>query len=162
ASGLKILFWLGRENGVNGSRCVRFSHTARQEHYSDKRSPMTSSSSHEVTQLLLAWGKGDENALARLIPHVEAEVHRLAQFYLSRERPGHTLQATALVNEAFLHLIDSQTVQWQNRAHFFGVTAQLMRRILVDYARRRQQQKRGGGALFVSLSEAEHVKDEHS
>jgi RNA polymerase sigma-70 factor, ECF subfamily len=128
----------------------------------NKRDEMTASSPHEVTQLLLAWGKGDEAALARLIPHVEAELRRLAQLYLSRERPGHSLQPTALVNEAFLHLIDSQAVQWQNRAHFFGVTAQLMRRILVAHARQRLQQKRGGDMLLVSLAAAEQVKDERS
>lgn len=118
---------------------------------------MASSPKHEVTQMLLAWNDGDENALERLIPYVEAELHRLAQYYLSRERPGHTLQATALVNEAFLRLIDSQSVQWQNRAHFFGITAQVMRRILVDHARRRRNQKRGGELLRVSLVEAENV-----
>ncbi|MGH9842037.1 MAG: sigma-70 family RNA polymerase sigma factor [Blastocatellia bacterium] len=112
---------------------------------------------HEVTQLLLAWGDGDEAALAQLVPHVEAELHRLAQIYLSRERPGHSLQTTALVNEAFVQLIDSTSIQFQNRAHFFGVTANLMRRILVDHARRRQQLKRGGDALQVSLAESENV-----
>jgi RNA polymerase sigma factor (TIGR02999 family) len=114
------------------------------------------SSRREVTQLLLAWGEGDEAALAQLIPLVEAELHRLAQVYLSRERPGHTLPATALVNEAFARLIDSQSVQFQNRAHFFEVAAQVMRCILVDHARRRQQLKRGD-ALLVSLAEAENV-----
>ena len=123
---------------------------------------MTASSPHEVTELLLAWGKGDADALTRLIPHVEAELRRLARLYLSRERPGHSLQPTALVNEAFLHLIDGQAVEWQNRAHFFGVTAQLMRRILVAHARQRLQQKRGGAVLLVSLVEAEQVKDERS
>ncbi len=112
---------------------------------------------NEVTQLLLAWSDGDEAALAQLVPRVEAELHRLAQIYLSRERPGHSLQTTALVNEAFLQLIDSKSIQFQNRAHFFGVTANLMRRILVDHARRRQQLKRGGDALQVSLAEAENV-----
>lgn len=112
---------------------------------------------HEVTRLLVAWSEGDEAALAQLIPHVESELHRLAQIYLSRERPGHSLQATALVNEAFLQLIDSKSRQFQNRAHFFGITANLMRRILVDHARRRNQLKRGGDALQVSLAEAENV-----
>jgi RNA polymerase sigma factor (TIGR02999 family) len=112
---------------------------------------------HEVTRLLVAWSEGDEAALAQLIPHVESELHRLAQIYLSRERPGHSLQATALVNEAFLQLIDSKSRQFQNRAHFFGITANLMRRILVDHARRRHQLKRGGDALLVSLAEAENV-----
>lgn len=112
---------------------------------------------YEVTQLLLAWGRGDEAALAQLVPQVEAELHRLALIYLSRERPGHSLQATALVNEAFLKLIDGKSIEFQNRAHFFGITANIMRRILVDHARRRHQLKRGGEALLVSLAEAENV-----
>ena len=119
---------------------------------------MASSLQHEVTQMLLAWNDGDETALERLIPHVEAELHRLAQLYLSRERPGHSLQATALVNEAFLRLIDSKFRYWQNRAHFFGVAAKLMRHVLVDHARRRNQ-KRGGDLLRVSLAEAENVAE---
>ncbi len=120
-------------------------------------------SPHEVTQWLLAWGQGDEGALAQLVPLVETELHRLAELYLRRERPGHTLQPTALVNEAFVRLIDGGAVQWQNRAQFFGITAQVMRRILVDHARRRQQQKRGGAeALRVSLSQAENVAQEQS
>lgn len=121
---------------------------------------MASSLQHEVTQMLLAWNEGDATALTRLLPYVEAELHRLAQLYLSRERPGHTLQATALVNEAFLRLVDGKSVEWQNRAHFFGVTAQVMRRILVDHARRRNQ-KRGGDLLRVSLVEASNKAEEH-
>jgi RNA polymerase sigma factor (TIGR02999 family) len=113
------------------------------------------SSSHEVTRLLRAWSDGDEAALARLAPLVEAELHRLAGSFLRRERPGHTLQATALVNEAYLRLIDESAVQWQNRAHFYGIAARLMRRILVDHARRRRKLKRGGDALRVSLAEVE-------
>lgn len=121
------------------------------------------SSSHTVTQLLLAWGQGDEGALAQLVPLVEAELHRLAQLYLRRERSGHTLQPTALVNEAFVRLIDGGAVQWQNRAQFFGITAQVMRRILVDHARRRQQLKRGGAAVLrVSLTQAENAAHEQS
>jgi RNA polymerase sigma factor (TIGR02999 family) len=115
------------------------------------------SSSHEVTELLRAWSNGDEAALARLAPLVDAELHRLANSFLRRERPGHTLQTTALVNEAYLRLIDDNAVGWQNRAHFFGIAAQLMRRILVDHARRRRKLKRGGGALRLSLAEAETV-----
>jgi RNA polymerase sigma factor (TIGR02999 family) len=111
------------------------------------------SSSHEVTQLLQAWSNGDERALARLALLVDAELHRLANSFLRRERPGHSLQATALINEAYLRLIGDTAVEWQNRAHFYGVAAQLMRRILVDHARRRLKQKRGGGALQVSLAE---------
>jgi RNA polymerase sigma-70 factor, ECF subfamily len=120
------------------------------------------SSPHAVTQLLLAWGQGDEGALAQLVPLVEAELHRLAQLYLRRERPDHTLQPTALVNEAFVRLIDGGSVPWQNRAQFFGITAQVMRRILVDHVRRRQQQKRGGEALRVSLTHAENAAQEQS
>lgn len=114
----------------------------------------------EVTQMLLAWTDGDESALARLVPLVETELHRLAQAYLHRERFDHTLQTTALVNEAYLRLIDWKAVQWQNRAHFFGVAAQLMRRILVDMARVRQQRKRGGSARQVEFDEALVVSKE--
>jgi RNA polymerase sigma factor (TIGR02999 family) len=112
---------------------------------------------HEFTQLLVAWGNGDEAALAQLVPHVEAELHRLAQIHLSRERPGHFLQPTALANEAFLKLIDAKSIQFQNRTHFFSITANLMRRTLVEHARRRRQLKRGGDAMQVSLAEAENV-----
>ncbi|MGH9845229.1 MAG: ECF-type sigma factor, partial [Blastocatellia bacterium] len=91
---------------------------------------MPPSTTHEVTQLLLAWSDGDQTALEKLAPLVEAELHRLAQLYLSHERSGHTLQTTALVNEAYLRLIDWKNVHWRNRAHFFGVSAELMRRIL--------------------------------
>lgn len=118
---------------------------------------MNTSSPHEVTQLLLAWNNGDQDALAKLAPLVETELRRLAKIYLAHERPGHTLQPTALVNEAFIKLIDTSAVEWKNRAHFFGITAQLMRHILVDHARRRQALKHGGEALRVSLIEAENV-----
>jgi len=110
--------------------------------------------SHELTQLLEAWSDGQEEALAKLAPLVHAELHRLAKRYMSRERDDHVLQTSALINEAYIRLIDWIAVRWQNRAHFFGVAAQMMRRILVDFARERQYQKRGGGALQVSLSEA--------
>jgi RNA polymerase sigma-70 factor, ECF subfamily len=120
------------------------------------------SSIHEVTQLLRAWSNGDQAALAHLAPLVEAELHRLAGAFLRRERPAHTLQATALVNEAYLRLIDDSAVEWQNRAHFYGIAAQLMRRILVDHARRRRKLKRGGDALRVSISQAENVAQEAS
>jgi RNA polymerase sigma-70 factor, ECF subfamily len=116
-----------------------------------------SSSSHDVTELLRAWSNGDETALAQLAPLVESELHRLADSYLRRERPGHTLQSTALVNEAYMRLIDDTVVHWQNRAHFYGIAAQMMRRILVDHARRRRKLKRGGDPLRVSLAEAETV-----
>jgi RNA polymerase sigma factor (TIGR02999 family) len=111
-------------------------------------------SNEAITELLLAWGKGDESALERLMPIVYAELRRLAHRYMNRERRGHTLQTTALVNEAYLKLIDSSRVRWQNRAHFFAVSAQLMRHILVDFARSRQSQKRGGAVHHVSLDEA--------
>ena len=115
---------------------------------------MSQPAAHEITGLLMAWGDGDESALERLIPLVYAELRQLAHRYMSRERPGHTLQTTALVNEAYLRLVNWKEVQWQNRAHFFAVSAQMMRRILVDFARDRQYLKRGGGALRVSLGEA--------
>ena len=110
--------------------------------------------SQEITQLLLAWNAGDERALERLMPLVQDELHRLAHRYMAGERPGHPLQTTALINEAYLRLVDASRVRWQNRAHFFAVSAQLMRRILVDVARARHKQKRGGDAVHVSLDEA--------
>jgi RNA polymerase sigma factor (TIGR02999 family) len=118
------------------------------------------SSPKEVTELLLAWSRGDESALEKLIPLVHAELRRLAKRYMGRERAGHTLQTTALINEAYLRLIHSKNVRWQNRAHFFAVSAQLMRRILVDFARSRHYQKRGGGAQKVSLDQALEISDE--
>lgn len=119
-------------------------------------------SPEEVTQLLVAWRNGDEAARDELIPLVHKELHRLAHQYMSRERPNHTLQTSALVNEAFLRLTDQRDVQWQNRAHFIGIAGQMMRRILVDYARNRGYAKRGGGALQVSLDEELIVSDERS
>ncbi len=121
---------------------------------------MATPSPQAVTELLLAWNSGDESALEKLMPLVYDELHRLAHRYLGGERAGHTLQTTALVNEAYLRLIDASRVQWQNRAHFFAVSAQLMRRVLVDFARARQYQKRGGGAQQVSLEEALAVSNE--
>jgi RNA polymerase sigma factor (TIGR02999 family) len=114
---------------------------------------MAGSPPEGVTQLLLAWGDGQDAALERLLPLVHGELRRLARRYMFGERPGHTLQATALVNEAYLRLIDSRRVCWQNRAHFFAISAQLMRRILVDSARARGYQKRGGGIPKVTLDE---------
>jgi RNA polymerase sigma-70 factor (ECF subfamily) len=105
----------------------------------------------EVSRLLVDWGNGDQAALDELIPLVYDELRRLAGRYMRRESQGHTLQTSALVNEAYLRLVDQRSVQWQNRAHFFGVAAQLMRRILVDHARSRLRAKRGGGAQMVSL-----------
>src|SRR5262249_38163627 len=118
---------------------------------------MTTSSPQEITELLVAWGNGDEAALEKLTPLVYQELRRLAGGYLKRERPDHTLQTTALVHEAYLRLIDWKNVKWQNRAHFFGISAQLMRRILVVFARSRQFAKRGGKERHVSLEEASVV-----
>jgi RNA polymerase sigma factor (TIGR02999 family) len=111
----------------------------------------------EVTQLLCDWRGGDSTALEKLIPLVQPHLQRLAHSYMSRERPGHTLQTTALLNDAYLELADKMHPQWQNRAHFFAVAAQLMRRIMVDHARQRQALKRGGGAIRVTLDEAAAV-----
>lgn len=113
-----------------------------------------------VTDLLLAWGAGDEAALGRLIPQVERELRRIARRCLAGQRAGHSLQATALVNEAYLKLIGVQHVNWQDRAHFLAMSARLMRRILVDWARAKQYQKRGAGALKVTFDEALPVVDE--
>ena len=107
----------------------------------------------DITELLIAWHRGDQDALASLTPLVYDELHRLAGLYMARERPGHPLQATALVNEAYLRLTDSSRVRWQNRAHFVAVAAQLMRRILVDFARDRRSQKRGHDWQQVTLDE---------
>lgn len=112
---------------------------------------MTTPSAGAVTELLQAWTDGDEDALDRLMPLVEAELRRLARAYMARERRGHTLQTTALVNEAFLRLTDARRVRWQDRAHFLGIAARLMRRVLVDHARRRGYRKRGGDAQRVTL-----------
>ncbi len=113
----------------------------------------------EVSGLLRAWSDGDRNALDRLTPIVYGELHRLARYYMQRERPGHSLQATALVNEAYMRLVDYKGMQWQNRAHFFAVSAQLMRRILVDHARRHNL-KRGGSVPHVSLEDVAIVAED--
>ncbi len=115
---------------------------------------MGGASSHEVTQLLQAWSSGDQAALDRLIPLVYDELHRLAHAYMRRERAGHILQTTALVNEAYLQLVDADKVKWHDRSHFFAIAARLMRRILVDSARSRYAQKRGGKIRRVSLSDS--------
>ena len=107
-----------------------------------------------VTELLVAWGEGDRAALDELMPVVYDELRRLAQKYLSRERPGHTLQTTALVHEAYLRLVDQKSINWQNRAQFFGIAAQMMRRILINHAKDRNAKKRQGYATRVSLDEA--------
>jgi len=116
----------------------------------------------EVTQLLLDWSNGNEAALERLTPLVYEELHRLAHRHMRRERPGHTLQTSALVNEAYVRLIDQQSVHWQNRAQFYSIASRLMRRILVDHARAHNRRKRGGGALQVSLDEAAVVSQERA
>ena len=125
--------------------------------------------STEVTQLLAAWSGGDRSALDQLLPLVEAELHRLAHRYMSHERQNHTLQTTALVNEAYLKLIDQRVVRWQNRAHFFGIAAQIMRRILMDHARAHLRAQRGGGKILsleggktLSLEEVALVSDERA
>ncbi|HET8674649.1 MAG TPA: sigma-70 family RNA polymerase sigma factor [Blastocatellia bacterium] len=123
---------------------------------------MSPSTTPNITQLLVAWNQGDQDALAKLTPLVYKELHRLAHGYLVGERHGHVLQTTALVNEAFVRLIDWQQVKWQNRAHFFGVSATLMRHILVQFAREQQAAKRGGRAIQVSLSEAVSDSTRHN
>ncbi|MGA2427720.1 MAG: sigma-70 family RNA polymerase sigma factor [Candidatus Acidiferrum sp.] len=111
-------------------------------------------STGEVTELLKAWSGGEKAALEKLSPLVERELHRLAHQYMAREKPGHTLQTTALVNEVYLRLVNVPEVSWQDRAHFFAISARMMRRILTDFARSRKYLKRGGGAVQVSLDEA--------
>ena len=109
----------------------------------------------EITQLLAEWGHGDRSALEKLLPLVHAELRQIARRQMSQERPGHTLQATALINEAYLKLLGQQEFEWHNRAHFFAVCAQIMRHILIDHARAHAREKRGGGAIKVSLNDAD-------
>ena len=123
---------------------------------------MPTPSPQEVTQLLADWGKGDRSALDKLLPLVHSELRRIAQRQMSQERPGHTLQATALVNEAYLKLAGQQGFDWQNRAHFFAVCAQVMRHILIDHARAHARDKRGGGAVKVSLNDALVVAEDQA
>jgi RNA polymerase sigma factor (TIGR02999 family) len=118
------------------------------------------STTHDVTHLLKAWSTGDEQALEKLTPLVYDQLHRIAQRCMAGERSGHTLQTTALVNEVYLQLVDCQKIDWKDRAHFFAVSAHLMRRILVDFARSRGYQKRGGGTPNLSLDEAPSVSNE--
>jgi RNA polymerase sigma factor (TIGR02999 family) len=118
---------------------------------------MAADLTHEVTHLLKAWTAGDEQALEKLTPLVYQQLHRVAQRCMAGERPGHTLQTTALVNEVYLRLVDCEQINWQDRAHFFAVSAQLMRRILIDFARTRGYQKRGGGVRHMSLDEVPSV-----
>lgn len=117
---------------------------------------------HQVTRLLKEWSEGDETALEQLTPLVYDELHRLAHQHMRRERPGNVLQTSALINEAYLRLVDEPRIHWQNRAHFFGIAARLMRRILVDEARKRNAAKRGGDAIQVSLDEATSVAQEQA
>lgn len=119
----------------------------------------TNPSLHEVTNLLAAWGDGDTNALERLAPIVHGELHRLARGYMRRERPGHLLQTSALINEAYVRLIDWKNSCWQNRAQFFGVAAQMMRRILVDFARRRPRAEAGVSLEYLALDDALDIAD---
>jgi RNA polymerase sigma factor (TIGR02999 family) len=123
---------------------------------------MTQPSTHEVTELLIEWSNGDKAALDKLTPLVHKELRRLAHHYMSHERPGHTLQTTALVNEAYLRLVNRKGFHWQNRAHFFGIAATLMRSILVDHARSHAYAKRGGGARKIELDEAMIVSQERA
>lgn len=120
------------------------------------------SSSPEITGLLIAWCDGDRMALEKLMPLVERELHRIARRYMRKENPGHTLQTTALVNEAYLRLVNQKNVRWQNRAHFFGIAAQIMRRILLNYARDQHRAKRGGRDIQVSLSEVTAMSEAKS
>jgi RNA polymerase sigma-70 factor (ECF subfamily) len=123
------------------------------ERYFRPGQAMATPSPAAVTELLRAWSDGDDGALEQLVPLVEVELRRLARGYMARERPDHTLQTTALVNEAFVRLTDARQIRWQDRAHFLGISARLMRRVLVDYARRRGFHKRGGDAQRVTLQD---------
>lgn len=123
---------------------------------------MPTMSPQEVTQLLADWGRGDRSALDKLFPLVHAELRRIARSQMSQERAGHTLQATALVNEAYLKLAGQEGFEWQNRAHFFAVCAQVMRHILIDHARAHARDKRGGGAIQVSMYEAALMAEEQA
>lgn len=127
---------------------------------SGRKAPLTAPAPVQVTDLLVAWSGGDPSALEELVPLVHGELRRLARRAMARERGGHTLQTSALVNEAYLRLVDLSRVRWQDRAHFFAMSARLMRRILVDHARSRASRKRGGGARKVSFDEALVVSKE--
>jgi RNA polymerase sigma factor (TIGR02999 family) len=121
---------------------------------------MPTLSPQEVTQLLADWGRGDKSALDKLLPLVHAELRQIARRQMSQERPGHTLQATALLNEAYLKLLGQEGFEWHNRAHFFAVCAQIMRHILIDHARAQAREKRGGGAIQVSLNDVAAIAGE--
>jgi RNA polymerase sigma factor (TIGR02999 family) len=123
---------------------------------------MDDTTPQDLTKLLVAWGAGDQAALDELMPLVYEELHRLAHQCMRRERRGHTMQTSGLVNEAYLRLVDQKNIHWQDRAHFFGIAARLMRQILVDYARKQRYAKRGGNARRVSLDEAMIVSEERA
>jgi RNA polymerase sigma-70 factor, ECF subfamily len=127
-----------------------------------KEAATMSSTQQEVSQLLRAWSEGDQSALEKLMPLVYEELRRMAKRHMDRQNPGHTLQTTALIHEAYLRLVDQKETRWQNRAHFFAVAARAMRHILVDYARSRHAAKRGGAAVAVSLDEAAVASDERA
>jgi RNA polymerase sigma-70 factor (ECF subfamily) len=149
--------WYRRKTRAQGVTAVEW---AAFLHMRGQHATPPSSSSLEVTALLMAWGGGDQSALDRLVPLVHAELHRLARRQMSRERRDHTLQTSALVNEAYLRLVDLSRVRWQDRAHFFGMSARLMRRILVDHARSRNSLKRGAAGEKAPFEEALVVSDE--
>jgi RNA polymerase sigma-70 factor (ECF subfamily) len=119
-------------------------------------------STDQITNLLLAWERGDESALERLMPLVMEELRRIASYYMRKERVGHTLQTTALVNEAYVRLVEQKRVQWRNRSHFFAIAATCMRRVLCDSAKSRARDKRGGGAEHVALSDAQPIAEERA
>ena len=146
---MKSPLWTKRENPPEASNGPKAAYTDRIPDHPTK-----------VTGLLLKWGQGDEAALERLIPLVYGELHRIAQRHIAHERPGHSLQPTALVNEAYLRLVDANGVAWQDRAHFLAVSARVMRRILVDHARARRYQKRGGDAARVTFNEELAITNE--
>jgi len=120
-----------------------------------------SNSPEQITELLQAWGRGDQAAFDQLAPVVYAELRRLARYYMARERPDHTLQPTALVHEAYMRLADFRSLHWKNRIHFFAISAQVMRRVLVDFARSRVRRKRGGAVQRVSLDEIANLGAQH-
>src|SRR5215470_6587590 len=146
----------------SSERAIAFIIGALRSHSFTQRSGSMTPSTPNVTQLLLDWRNGDSKALDRLMPLIYDELRRIAAHYLRRERRDHTLQTSALVNEVYLRLVDQEKVEWKNRAHFFGVAAQAMRRILVDYARTRNYLKRGGASRRVSLDEAMTVAEERA
>ena len=120
------------------------------------------SDSNQITELLIQWREGDRAAFENLLPLVEKELRRIAHRYMRREQANHTLQTTALINEAYLKLIDENSINWQNRAHFYGISANVMRRLLINHARDRQAAKRGGDAIHIRLTDAEHISPKKS